>query len=465
MLKTGLALIGLALLVAGFAGGMYYERELVVQAPEPVVIPPYPPRMESDPSPEAPPADLGDEAALRALREILQVEEPFARAERLARQLGQMGPGDASVIPAVLDERDLDLTNPDYALLIRFWAQQDQERAARWAAFESPVSFRTTAIFPAMEEYAKHDPQGALLLMYEVDQHPNPYSAIGQIALVRGWYDSGVEGLEEYIHALGVGPTQQRAMAAFARRAIMRDGPDAIMAWAASLPEEDHKFKIMVYRQVGSELAQFHPPSAVAWCEAVCDGPFGSSVRTLIAQRWAAQDGHATMEWVKSAQPGVERDWAVKGAQRGWQRERPEEFDAWLVEETKDGTQIERWLAPVIGAYPASIARDPDRLEDALAWSKRIEDDEQRWRALVTVARAWYRRDPVAADAWIEQSELDEQGRAAARSPGSKNPYRETTPTQEGVEDAESGADATAEDGADATAAAEAEMEAPDGAS
>ena len=418
MLKTGLFLIGLAVLVLGFAGGMYYERELVPHQPEPVVIPPYEPRTQAAPPGAGEPnADLGAEAARRDLSEILGETEPFARAEHLATKLKALGPGDTSAILAVMQDPKLDLTAPDYALLVQRWAQLDVTAAARWAAYESPTAQRGAVIYPAIEELARRDPQAALGLAIEVDRIPNSYSTLMQLALVRGWYDGGKEGLEDYIYNLGVGPIQQRAMVAFARRAIMRDGPDKIMHWATSLPDQDKKFKIMAFRQIGSELATLQPQAALAWCEAVCDGPFGNSVRSLIAQRWAAQDGYATMAWLEKTPAGTERDWAVEAALRGWMSTRPQEFDAWLNKQTQNGSHIERWLTPAVGQYPAFLVRDPERpeIEDALAWASRIEDPQQRWRSLVTVARVWYKRDPEAANAWIEQSELDEKGRAAAR--------------------------------------------------
>jgi hypothetical protein len=455
MLKTGLALIGLALLVGGFAGGMYYERELVphLSQPEPIVIPKYAPRQDAAPSTYGSSTDMGAEAAQQALREVLRETDPFLRTEHLAQELGRLGPGDVAAIPPILEDRTLDLSNPDYALLVRFWAQQDPTAAARWAATESPFSFRGTALVPAMEELAQRDPQAALGLMYDLDRFPNPYSAIAQVALVRGWYDGGGEGLEDYIYGLGVGQVRQRAMAAFARRAIMRDGPDEIMRWAASVSDDDKKFKIMVFRQVGSELAKLHPQAAAAWCDAVCEGPFGGSVRTLVAQRWAAQDGKAAMEWVKNAPPGIERDWAVQGAERGWWRERPDEFDAWLNEVTQNGTHVEPWLAPALYEYPAWIARDPERIQEALAWASRIQDKEKHWRALVATARRWYKVDPEAADAWIEQSELDEEGRAAARATGTPNPFKTDAGDPGESEGDEAQADAAgADEAADAQA-------------
>ena len=453
MRYLGLTLIGLALALVGLAAGLY------IAADEPLSeevwkTPGYEPRASySGPPPPDPMAGIGADEARRVLHETLQEPDPFVRTPRLAEQLAGMGPADVEAILATLTDPTLELGASEYALLTRFWAQQEPEAALRWAAASSPTSFRVAALLPAMEEQARRDPAVALAVLNEMNAVPNPYSAAAQVALVRGWYDGGIGGLEDYIRHLGIGYERQRLMGEFARRAIMRDGPNHIMAWAQSLPDEDHKFKITAYRRVGVELAKLHPQAAVAWCEAVCDGEFGSSVRQVIAQRWAARDGRAAMLWAKSAAPGQERDWAVSGAYRGWWRQDPEAFHAWLLEETENGARIEPWLLPALRNYPAHIAQmGAASIDEALAWAARIPDEQQRWRAYVSVGRIWYKRDPEAASAWIDQSPLDEQGRAAVRALGTRNPYDQ--PRDQQAADADEGAAASAE-ASDAEAAPE----------
>ncbi|MGH0029834.1 MAG: hypothetical protein ACQGVC_08590 [Myxococcota bacterium] len=449
MQKIGLALIGVALLVGGFAaGGWYVERQTQPVDESAWTTPKYEKRAHY--TPPATPSRLASGAvadeATRAIREALSGEDRLERTEALAEVLRGLAPEQIPSLQPILEDRRQNLTIADYSLLTWAWAQRDAEAALRWAVRSAPASYRLAALVPAMEELAKRDPAVALEVLAEMNVVPNPDGVPAQVALVKGWYDSGIGGLEDYIRQLGIGYDRQRVMGVYARRAILRDGPNPIMAWAQSLPDEDPKFKLTVYRQVGSELAQLEPQAAVAWCEAVCDGEFGTSVRQLIAQRWAAQDGLAAMAWVKRAEPGQERDWAVSGAYRGWWRLRPDEFDAWLLEETQDGEKIEPWLLPVLRVYPAHTAqRNPEKIPQALEWAARLEDPMLRNRAYVSVARVWSKHDPEAAEAWIAQSPLDEEGREAARTLGTRNPYADGGGDAGETGEAEDGGESTTE--------------------
>ena len=44
-----------------------------------------------------------------------------------------------------------------------------------------------------------------------------------------------------------------------------------------------------------------------------------------------------------------------------------------------------------------------------------MEDDGDRERTLVRIARAWLLKDPEASEAWISQSPLSERAREQAR--------------------------------------------------
>lgn len=427
MQKLALVLIALAVALAGFAAGVYYESGRVAIEQEEVWETPTYPARDAYATPTAPrPGGAGAEQAGAALREALAAKSPFERIERLAAVLEKLGSDDVPAIRALLEDLRVDLGAAEIDLLVRFWAAHDSEAALRWAARESPTGYRVPALVAAMYEQALRDPRVALVVFDEMNKVPNQNAPAAQVALVRGWYDSGEPGLEEYIRHLGIGFERQRVMGIFARTAIARDGPDPIMEWAWSLPDEDHKFKITVFRQVGSELAKLYPEAAVAWCERVCEGEFGSSVRTLIAQRWAAQDGYATMKWLEQAPPGQERKWAVQGAYRGWRRARPEEFDAWFEKTTQDGTAVPEWLVPISAMYPIHIAQEPGRLEYALGWLPHIPDENLRKRAYISIGRIWFRRDPEAAEAWLQTTPLDESDREAARALGTKNPYAES---------------------------------------
>jgi len=381
----------------------------------------------SDPAAATPPtADAGAEStsqgteaepaseAARAIDDALQQTDPFARAARLATLLPRLG-GEATepARNALLSARR-DLDPVESLLLLRAWALNEPAKAAAWSLYRTPTSFRNPASILAVEIFAEHDPKSAADAVNNFSLLPGVNTGPVQVALFRGWYDSGEPGLLEYIETLGIGTAQQRGLAIYARRTAQRQGPAATIRWVESLPDEPKSFKLAAFRQAGSELAQLSPPDAVAFCDAHCDGPFGDSVRKLVAQRWAAQDGEAAMAWLASSQPGTQRDRAVNGAFSGWWRNDREGLIRWA--EAQVATGVPDWMQPMLEFLAANVARI-DSPEAGLEWVERIENPEIRERSMVNVALIWRKQDEAAADAWLAQSPLSEEAREAVRDP------------------------------------------------
>jgi len=420
MLKKRLAVVVLAagLVLIGFGLGQYVPSSSDPQ-PKPRV-PAY-----SGPRPQAKFQTPQSRAAAAARRsaeprdaildmilDVLREPDAFARASRLSALLPALGPGAVPEVRAALEDPAVDRGGVEITLLVRFWATHDPEGAVSWAWLKAPGGYRAGAIGAVFEHWGKVDPEAAGKRLQGLSLLPSEKLDVAEIALVRGWFESGLPGLEDYIRDLGLGTSQQRALAAFAREAIQRDGPEAIARWAESIPDEDEKFKLDAFRQVGSELALADPAAAAAWCDAHCEGPFGTSVRMLIAQRWAARDGRAAMQWLSTAPAGKERDWAVKGAYRGWFRRDREELSSWMTALGLDG--VEPWLQPALEAHATwAGAKDP---MEGLKWAAVITDGMVRERSYVKIAHRWYALDESAADAWLEQSPLSEEARERVRT-------------------------------------------------
>jgi hypothetical protein len=430
MSKSKLAAVAVAagLLLIGFELGRYmafsgFEQGQSVMSssgppsrPRPRT-PAYPgprPRAEfKTPQTPAAAAPLGSAEPRAAILDVLRERDAFARASRLSTLLPALGPEAVPQVRATLENLATDRSGVEIALLVRFWAIHAPKDAVTWALLKSPTGYRSGAIGAAFEPWAKVDPEAAGKRIQTMSLLPDAKLDAAEIAVVRGWFESGLPGLEDYIRDLGMGVPQQRALGVFARNAIQRDGPEAIARWAESIPDEDETFKLDAFRQLGTQLAMIDPAAARAWCDAHCEGPFGTTLRQLIAQRWAAQDGRAAMQWLSTAPAGKERDWAVKGAFRGWFRSDRESLSSWVAAMGLDG--VEPWFQPALEGYAIWVgATDPS---EGMKWAAVITDDVDRERTFVTIARRWHLLDESAADAWIEQSPLSEEARERARTP------------------------------------------------
>lgn len=395
MSKKALVLVALLAVVIGFAAGHRYALRANPMA-----------AIELPDSP--PPSDL---AGRSTIIDALLIRDPFQRIQALAAVLGRSGPEAVPDAIEALEAQGIDI-EPEVPLLLRFWAQYDPEAATQYAIEKPALTLRPIAVAGAVEQWASQDPLAAAEGIRRVTSGiRGTVSEVAEVALMRGWFDSGqYAGLEDYL--LGLGPTfeQQRCIAAFARRMVQRAGPDVARQWAEALPEEPFFFKIAAYRQVGSELTKADPAAGRAWCDEYCEGPFGKGIRQIVARRWAEQDAPAALEWLSKAPESGDRKIAVTTAYRRWWQLDQDAAARWLESIGIDGMQP--WLAPAVGIYAPVLARtDP---QEALQWAA-VADDDRKTSVLISIARSWHEQDPAAADAWIEQSPLSPQQRKRAR--------------------------------------------------
>jgi hypothetical protein len=370
------------------------------------------------------------DASLDPILEALREPDPFARVQRLSALLPTLDGAVASLLPSLLRNPRLDLGAVESALLLRFWSRHDAEAAAHWALSKSPTSHRPAAIEVALKQWAAESPQGAVEDLAGFSIVPGPFVRDAQIALVRGWSESGKPGLVDYIQGIGPGYARQRAVAIYAMSLVRRDGSAAAMAWAESIPDDDPVFKKDALRQTGSSVAIMDPLAAAAWCDRLCDDPLATNLRAMVAQRWAEQDGPPAMDWVSRAPAGQERDWAVRSAFWGWWHRDPEGFERWMEAFAGDDG-VPTWLEYAVEPYAAQLAKEQP--EEGLRWAGRIGHDKTRERSLTNVARFWRRNDPAAADAWLEQSPLSEEARERVRNPkpGGRQPVEPVELEQE----------------------------------
>jgi hypothetical protein len=408
MSKLAVAVLGVMLAAVGFGLGHYTASPSDAGEAE---------------SGTARPGESGDalvDESVDALVGVLRDPDAFSRARRLATLLPTLGPEVLPEVRAALEDTSLELWATEIELLVRFWATHEPAEATHWAYTWSSPGYGTAAIAVALEMWAREDPEAAL---QHARTHPGSKTGnmMAQIVLVRGWYQSGRPGLEDYLSDLGEQTfEQQRALGTLARITIQRDGPEAVMRWAESLPDEPASFKLAAFRQVGTELAEADLDAARRWCDAHCDGPFGGNVRKRIATRWVVRDGPAAMEWLSTQTAGADRDFAVRIVFRGWVFLDREAAFRWMAPKGPDG--LEPWLKPAVVIYTNFLAQDD--AAGAAKWAPLIEDEEEREIAFIGLARRWREQDEAAAEAWLRQSPLSEEAREKAREPRPQKPAR-----------------------------------------
>jgi hypothetical protein len=348
-----------------------------------------------------------------ALADVLRDEDAYSRARRLGALLPTLGPELVPVVKQTIDDPTLDFGDVELDLLMRYWATHQAEEASRWAVDKSPAFFRPGAILSSLTLWAEADPQAAVSAAEQWAARRPELRHVLTKAVVRGWFAANPVELAQFIHDLGGGMPQQRALTSYIRLAIQKQGNDAVMRWAESIPDDDAAYKKAVYWQVGSALALFDLGAGLRWCEAHCDGPYGKDLRNSISRRWVRTgDGAAALAWLSSAPEGWEKDFDVRVTFAEWAQTNREAAMAWMAAQPTGEPDL--GLQPILPVYAKLLAEDSPA--DAIGWAERIERDKDRRFTLIEVARAWRQVDEAATEAWLQQSSLSEEDREKVRA-------------------------------------------------
>ena len=353
------------------------------------------------------PEDLG--ASIRAALGEGDVLERTVRTADLVQHL------DAANLPEVRAVYDRMLTvidQVDIRPFVAAWVRFDPAGALDHTLAWPFATKREYGVEAAMLGWAQRDPLAARLAYEQAaPDHPSVRRTL-LIALVAGWVHSGQEGLDRYIADLP--PSSQETAAGTAIGALIRrGGPEAVLAWVDPILRNEAyeiKFKRSVFRRATRSVARWQPERGVAWATAHAGEAYAKDGIRLVAEQWGAQDGPAAMQWLRDQPHGELREQAVREGFVGWLNSDARSAREWLNAQT-----LTAFHDPAIEVYASRLGdRAPER---SVRWCERISDPQHRNGCLRAAAIQWYRVDAVAAEAWLQQSPLDEEARSAVRRP------------------------------------------------
>jgi hypothetical protein len=357
------------------------------------------------------------------LATALHDSDPYARARSLGALLPTLGPEAVPEVKQTLDEFRLDLGAVEFELLLRFWASHEPAAATAFTFKQASPLYRNAAARTAIETWAEADPAAAVVAVESALKEANEEIArVAQMALVQGWFQTDRPGLEKYIYGLGSGIKRQRAIFAYVLALAAAEGSEAAIRWAESIPEDDTRYKLAVYRQVMTALAWADMAAAMRFCDAHCDGPYGKGLRNVLARTRLrnGEYGGDVVEWVARVPDGDEEQQRANKTHSLWvayatwaYRERESALD-WMEQKIAEAEEPEPWVRQLYGEYARQLAEDSP--EEAIQWAERVEDETNRERTLIRIARFWRTQDEEAAEAWLSQSSLSEQAREQARN-------------------------------------------------
>jgi len=350
-----------------------------------------------------------------ALEGILAIPDMRTRVEAVIGYVDAHTPDEAAKVNSALREAVHYVDPASFAILVGWWARFDPPAALRALNSNFFSAQRTQLVAMVIQEWARADPEAAreatdltIALSRPDDIMHDTY----RTALAFGWAQSGRKGYWEYVEALPVGTTRQRALAAVATWMVADQGVDATMAFAKELdPGGRHSLKLQFHRRAARAIARRDPRLAAEWALEMFDSPFGEGMLTHVASEWGRVDGKSALEWMENLPPGKQSEEFVHQTYLRWLRDDPLSARSWL-EDNAPGSPL---LAPAIALYIRSVG--PRNPEAAAEWVPHLAQSERyRDRTVLFLVKLWLTMDRERALEWVNEASLDPELREQAIS-------------------------------------------------
>lgn len=350
----------------------------------------------NSPQSASPPPDLD------TFRAALAESDELERTYLLTSFLRTLRSEDMPSVLAEVEQHRAGFDSDQVRLLMLGWTRFDGP-AAFETAWNWPTPWKSILMEEAMHAWGYNDGPAALARCEQIEDVELQESLRQKV--MAGWVSSR-DRLGAAAYAATVSKPRRRTR--LARRLAgeaMRDGPDAVIAWADAIPDDaPNDFKATAFSLGAGVVAKHDPARAAAWYERQMKHPYTSTALRTIASKWAQyHDPENLLEWMTALPVEPERELeradAVRTAYRIWAAEELEKAGAWL-QSMPDGPARD---AAIDEMARATVDESP---RAALHWAVQIEDKDLLRKRTLRYTRRWFVEDPGAARAWIEAADL-----------------------------------------------------------
>ena len=359
-----------------------------------------------------PARDQSPENLAAAIEAALGEPDVLDRAERTARLLQDLGPDNVAEVVEVYDR----MLNILGELAIRPFV-------AAWTRFDPEAAFRHTLSWPlrdkkelgagmAIEAWALRDPDAALEAYRQVIKNNPGLQEVLFFDLLTGWVYSEQGGVEDYIANAPHG-VQNTAINRVAAKTLRSGGVDALIRWVNSITgnaDYENRFKRKAFQRGSRMVARWDSERAAAWAMENRDQAFAYDGPRIVAEEWGIKDGPGALEWARNYPDEEQQKEAGREAFVSWFKSDHNAAAEWLKSES-----LTAFHDPIVMYYAKEMGFSAPA--EAIGWCERILDERKRLGCLKKIAAKWYRRDALAAETWLQQSQLDEEARQGVRAP------------------------------------------------
>ncbi|HEY5658111.1 MAG TPA: hypothetical protein VIY27_10005 [Myxococcota bacterium] len=374
----------------------------------------------------ASPPGVAPERMAALIDQALDEAEPLARARLISRVCESLDATNVEEAMRVI-EAEPRITESEIRLFMYAWTRFDPEAAFNAARHSKQNLIRREGAAAATYHWAQENPKAALYWVETIED--KTFREFLTENLITGWVLSGErESAAFYIAGLPRG-TLRKLQTTLLLQEYLKEGPEAAVRWADSLPESapvDYRHE--VFQRVAKQVAMRDPELAGRWIAPHLGQNYARNTLRLIANEWLEQDPPNALEWLLSLPDDPQRDRILFTSFNRWY-----DIDALSAQKWLEAEAIEAVHDPVLEAFARRLSERAPR--KAVYWAEMIQDAARRERALVLVGQNWYRKSPDAARAWAAESTLSEQARAAVLNPPTLGEGAQTEEDLESLED------------------------------
>lgn len=353
------------------------------------------------------PGDDPELATLASFRRALEDPDWLTRSYRLSGFLQHLSPENLPGALEALEPQLPWLLTDELRVFMLAWSRFDPlgalEHALSW-----PRPFNRNGAGAAIYAWALRNPSAAAWALRSVEDPDLKEFMEGR--LIAGWtHGEHRDSASDYIAKLPEGRRRFGYIGMLAWE-LSKQGPEAVMRWAESVPDAPERYKASVFLQAGNTLAAVDPAATAGWLAGHADRVYADGVLRVVARSWANSDPPAALDWMMQLPAGEKRNGAVKNAFRVWHNRSPEAAERWLR-----AAAPEPALDAAVRLMVGGTRREAPVL--AMEWALEVADPELREQVVVNVARLWLRADAGAARAWLARSDLAPRVRGAILAP------------------------------------------------
>jgi hypothetical protein len=348
-----------------------------------------------------------------ALRAALAEGSRLERFRVLTEALDGLEPDNLAEAVAVYDGELSSLSDCEIGIFVDAWTRFDPLSAVEHVQHWPHMSKRKVGLETAIQGWALRRPEEARVAVEEMMEDHPPLKMPLIENLVLGWTYSGSPGVVAFVGEL---PTalRSRANVAMVGAQTRRLGAAGLLSWADEVfveLEGKLEFQRGFFRRVAHAAGRRDPERVAAWAGRHAGSGYGADGRRIVGQHWVKRDPVATLEWLSAEAADEEGAEAIRRVLSRWlEQDRP------AAEEWLDSASPATLPDPALDFYARDLVTRLE-IEMAISWAESIRDESLREASLKAVATPWYRREPEAAEAWLQQSSLSEEAREAVRHP------------------------------------------------